>query len=261
MDQVKQDQYSLFDISGKSIIVTGATGSLGSAVAEGYAKAGAKLVLSARREEVLKEIKEKLSEFNDNISYFACDPAKEDDVKALVDFAVKEYGELNVLCCCHGFNKAQSVLDQSLEDWKAIMEANTTSVYLLSKYAAQQMVDQGKGGKIVLTSSARSKRGMKGYTGYSTAKAGVDLMAQSLACDLGEYNIQVNTFNPTVFRSDLTEWMFHDEGVYKNFLKRLPIGRLGEPTDFVGIAIFLASTASDFITASNYPADGGYWGN
>ena len=86
-------------------------------------------------------------------------------------------------------------------------------------------------------------------------------MAQSLACDLGEHNIQVNTFNPTVFRSPLTEWMWDDDNVYQNFLKRLPIGRLGEPEDFIGIATFLASPASDFLTASNYAADGGYWGN
>ena len=131
----------------------------------------------------------------------------------------------------------------------------------VSKYVAEQMVRQGKGGKIVITSSARSKMGMKGYTGYSTSKGGVDLMVQSLGCDLGQSNIQVNSFNPTVFRSDLTEWMFHDDNIYQNFLKRLPIGRLGEPSDFIGMAIFLASAASDFFTSSNYAADGGYWGN
>lgn len=261
MTENVMDVNSLFDVKGKSIIVTGATGALGSAVAEGYARAGARVVLTARRESALQELVEKFKVFNEDVSYFVADPAVEDDVKALVDYTVTQNGEINVLCACHGYNVAKSVLEQSVEEWKAIMDANTTSVYILSKYVAEQLVSQNKGGKIILTSSARSKRGMKGYTGYSTAKAGVDLMAQSLASDLGEYNVQVNTFNPTVFRSDLTEWMFHDEGVYKNFLKRLPIGRLGEPNDFVGITLFLASAASDFITASNLPVDGGYWGN
>jgi NAD(P)-dependent dehydrogenase (short-subunit alcohol dehydrogenase family) len=157
------------------------------------------------------------------------------------------------------FSKLISELTK-LKEWQKIMDANTTSIYLLTKYVAEQMVKQGKGGKLVITSSARSKMGMKGYTGYSTSKGAVDLMVQSLGCDLGQYNIQVNSFNPTVFRSDLTEWMFRDDNVYQNFLKRLPIGRLGEPEDFVGMAIFLASPASDFFTSSNYAADGGYWG-
>ena len=124
------------------------------------------------------------------------------------------------------------------------------------------MVQQAKGGKIVITSSARSKMGMKGYTGYCASKGGCDIMAQSMACDLAPHKINVNTINPTVFRSDLTEWMFDPESaVYQNFLKRLPIGRLGEVEDFVGLATFLASPASDFLTGGNYDATGGYWAN
>ena len=90
---------------------------------------------------------------------------------------------------------------------------------------------------------------MKGYTGYCASKGGCDLMIQSMASDLAPYHINVNTINPTVFRSDLTEWMFDPaSAVYQNFLKRLPIGRLGEVQDFVGLATFLASPASDFLT-------------
>ncbi|MFP3153877.1 SDR family oxidoreductase [Lachnospiraceae bacterium ZAX-1] len=260
--QVEKTQVEkLFSIEGKVALVTGATGALGSAIAAGYGYAGAKVVLTARNETKLKEITEELKANGVEGTYVVGDPSREDDVQKIVKFAVETYGELNILCACHGFNKAKSILEQTTEEWESIMDANTKSVYLLAKYVATQMVNQGKGGKLVITSSARSKFGMKGYTGYCTSKGGVDLMAQSLACDLGSYNIQVNTFNPTVFRSDLTEWMFHDDNVYQNFLKRLPIGRLGEPDDFIGPAIFLASDASNFMTASNIPVDGGYWGN
>jgi NAD(P)-dependent dehydrogenase (short-subunit alcohol dehydrogenase family) len=252
---------NLFSIEGKVAIVTGATGSLGSAVAEGYAFQGAKVILSGRNEAKLKEIEARLKAEGCECTCFPAETVEEEDVKKLVQKAVDTYGELNILCACHGFNKPMSVLDQSVGEWQFLMDANLKSIYLVAKYSAEQMVKQGKGGKIVLTSSARSKRGLKGYTGYCTSKAGVDLMAQALACDLGEHNIQVNTFNPTVFRSPLTEWMWQDDMVYQNFLKRLPIGRLGEPEDFVGIATFLASPASDFLTAGNYAADGGYWGN
>ncbi len=124
------------------------------------------------------------------------------------------------------------------------------------------MVDQETKGKIVVISSARSKAGMAGYTGYCASKGACDIMIQSMACDLtAKYGINVNTINPTVFRSDLTEWMFDPESaVYQNFLKRLPVGRLGEPQDFVGLAILLASNASNFLTGGNYDATGGYWG-
>jgi NAD(P)-dependent dehydrogenase (short-subunit alcohol dehydrogenase family) len=252
---------SMFSLDGKVAIVTGATGALGGAVAAGYGLSGAKVVLSARNKEKLEAFADELKTVGVECACFVGDPANEEEVKALVKFAVDAYGEINILGACHGFNAPKNIIEQTTAEWKKIMDADCTSIYLLAKYVAEQMVAQGKGGKLVITSSARSKMGMAGYTGYCTAKGGVDLMVQSLACDLTtQYGINVNSINPTVFRSDLTEWMFDKESaVYQNFLKRLPIGRLGEPADFVGLAVFLASSASDFLTGGNYDATGGYW--
>ncbi|MDR1796112.1 MAG: SDR family oxidoreductase [Clostridiales Family XIII bacterium] len=252
---------SMFSLAGKTAIVTGATGALGGAVAAGYGFAGAKVVASARSKDKLEAYAYELKAAGIEATSFAADPASEEDVKALVKAAVDTYGEVNILGACHGFNAPKNILEQTTEEWKKIMDADVTSIYLLAKYVAAQMAAQGKGGKMVITSSARSKMGMAGYTGYCTAKGGVDLMVQSLACDLTtQHGINVNSINPTVFRSDLTEWMFDKESaVYQNFLKRLPIGRLGEPSDFVGLAVFLASPASDFLTGGNYDATGGYW--
>jgi NAD(P)-dependent dehydrogenase (short-subunit alcohol dehydrogenase family) len=253
---------NLFSIKGKVAIVTGATGALGSAIAKGYAFAGAKVMLSARSEEKLKAVCEEIrAETGAEAAIFTADPASEDDVKALVAETVRVFGEINILFAGHGFNKPKNILEQSREEWQKIMDANCTSIYLVTKYVAQQMVAQGKGGKMVITSSARSKMGMAGYTGYCGSKGAVDLMVQTLASDLTtKYHINVNSINPTVFRSDLTEWMFDpDSAVYQNFLKRLPVGRLGEPADFVGFATFLASPASDFLTGGNYDCTGGYW--
>lgn len=252
---------SMFSIDGKVAIVTGASGALGGAVARGYAFAGAKVLLTARNEQKLTALCSELTAAGCSCAIAAGDPAVEADARYIVAQAVAAFGEVNILTCCHGLSIPKSVLEQSTEEWQSIMDANVKGTYLMAKYVAKQMVTQKKGGKMVLTSSARSKRGMKNYTGYSTSKAATDLLAQSLACDLGEYGITVNTFNPTVFRSDLTEWMFHDDNVYQGFMKRLPIGRLGEPEDFVGICIFLASTGADFITGANIAVDGGYWGN
>lgn len=252
---------SMFSIAGKVAIVTGATGALGGAIAAGYGLQGAKVVLTGRNVEKLSKMTDLLKEQDVDCLWIDGDPSIEADVEKIVRFAVDTYGRVDILAACHGFNSPKSIVDQSVAEWEKIMDANCTSVYLLAKHVAEQMIVQGGGGKMVITSSARSKAGMAGYTGYCTAKGGVDLMVQSLACDLtAKHGINVNSINPTVFRSDLTEWMFDPESaVYQNFLKRLPIGRLGEPEDFIGLATFLASDASNFLTGGNYDATGGYW--
>ena len=250
----------LFSISGKVALVTGATGALGGAVAKAYGYQGAKVVMTARNKEKLAMlVTEFKAEGIDCVAMHA-DPAVEAEVKKIIKFVVEYYGQLNILAVCHGFNAPKGILEQSVEDWQKIMDADLKSVYVVCKTVAEQMVAQEKGGKMVVTSSARSKMGMKGYTGYCASKGGCDLMIQSMAGDLAPYRINVNTINPTVFRSDLTEWMFDPESaIYQNFLKRLPIGRLGEVQDFIGLATFLASPASDFLTGGNYDATGGYW--
>lgn len=252
---------NLFNVSGKVVIVTGASGALGKSLSYGYGHAGAKVMLNGRNEETMKTLCTEMKEQGIECSYFVGDPGVEETVKAMVAATVETFGEVNVLVTAAGYNKPKSIIDHTLEDWQMIMDANVKGTWLCCKYAGEQMIKQGKGGKVILVSSARSKMGMKNYTGYCTAKGGIDLMAQSLACEWGEHNINVNTFNPTVFRSNLTEWMFEDDTAKSKFLTRIPIGRLGEPEDFVGTALFLASDASNFITGANIAVDGGYWAN
>lgn len=252
---------NLFSIKDKVAIVTGATGALGGAIAMTYAMLGAKVVLTGRNGAKLDEVAEEIKKEGGECATVSGNPSNQEDVDKIVKFAVDTYGELNILAIAHGYNKPQGILEQSVEDWQFIMDADLKSVYMVCKAAAEKMVEQGKGGKMVVVSSARSKMGMAGYTGYCASKGACDLMIQSMASDLSaKHNININTINPTVFRSDLTEWMFDKESeVYKNFLKRLPIGRLGEPYDFIGLAVMLASPASDFLTGGNYDATGGYW--
>ena len=251
---------NMFSVKDKVALVTGATGALGCVLAKAYGYAGAKVFMTGRNDAKLKALEDEFKSEGIDCAYFVADPAKEEDVDALVKACVAKYGAIDILAVSHGYNKPQNVLEQSVADWQYIMDADCKSVYVVCKYVAQQMVDQGKGGKIVVCTSQRSKRGMAGYTGYCTSKGGADLMVSCLACDLSaKYHINVNSICPTVFRSDLTEWMFDPESaVYKNFLNREPIGRLGEPDDFVGYALFLSSDASNFITGSNCDCSGGY---
>ncbi len=259
----KQFVNDLFDVKGKVAILTGATGALGKAVAIGYGLAGMKVFVTGRSDDKCKKLCEELSAKGIECGYSIGDPAVEEDVIHIVNDAVKKFGEINVLLTAAGYNHPQPIVEQELSEWKKIMDSDVQGTWLFCKYVGEQMIKQGKGGKVILVSSARSKMGMAGYTGYCTAKAGIDLMAQSLACEwTAKYKINVNTINPTVFRSDLTEWMFDPESaVYQNFLKRLPVGRLGEPDDFIGPCIFLASAASDFMTGANVAVEGGYWAN
>jgi len=257
----KQFVDGMFDVKGKVALITGATGALGKAICAGYGLAGMKVMVTGRKEATLKALCDEMEAQGIDCAYAAGDPAVEEDVKKVIAATTAKYGEINVLVTAAGYNAPKPILEHTLEDWRVILDADVQGTWLFCKYAGQVLVDQGKGGKVILVSSARSKIGMKNYTGYCTAKGGIDLMAQSLACEWGEYGINVNTFNPTVFRSELTEWMFHDDTAKNKFLNRIPIGRLGEPEDFVGTALFLASSASDFITGANIPVDGGYWAN
>lgn len=251
---------NMFSVEGRVALVTGATGALGCVLAKAYGYAGAKVFMTGRNEAKLKALEDEFKAEGIDCAFHVADPAQEDQVDALVKACVAKYGEVNILAVAHGYNKPQNILEQSVADWQYIMDADCKSVYIVCKYVAQQMVDQGKGGKMVVVTSQRSKRGMAGYTGYCTSKGGADLMVSSMACDLtAKYGINVNSICPTVFRSELTEWMYDPESeVYKNFLKREPIGRLGEPDDFVGFTLFLSSDASRFMTGGNYDCSGGY---
>ena len=260
---------NMYNIEGKVALVTGATGALGKVLAKSYGYLGAKVVLSGRKQATLDALVDEFKAEGIDCVGIAADPAKEEDVKALMAGVVEKYGELNIMAVCHGYNKPANILEQSVADWQYIMDADCKSVYIVLKYVAEQMVAQlngaekvasGQGGKIVVVTSQRSKRGMAGYTGYCTSKGGADMMVASMACDLSaKYGINVNAICPTVFRSDLTEWMFDPESaVYQNFMKREPIGRLAEAEDFVGYAMFLSSNASNFITGAACDCSGGY---
>ena len=251
---------NMFSVEGKVALVTGATGALGCVLAKAYGYAGAKVFLTGRSTGKLQALCDEFTAEGIECGFAAADPSDMEAFTGVVNACVEKFGEVNILAVCHGFNKPQHVLEQSVEDWQYIMDADCKSVYVVTKAVAHQMVAQGKGGKMVVVTSQRSKRGMANYTGYCTSKGGADLMVNCLACDLSaKYGINVNSICPTVFRSELTEWMFDPESaVYKNFLNREPVGRLAEPSDFVGYSLFLSSSASDFITGANCDCSGGY---
>ncbi len=252
------DTQSLFDVTGKVALITGASGGFGSAAAKGLAKAGAKVMLTGRNEKKLASISDEINESGYAAAYVAGDPAIEADVKQIVDGTVGKFGGIDILITAAGVSIIKPIVEYSLDDFKTVMDANVTGTWLVAREVGKVMIEQGRGGKVILVSSTRGLLGMANYTGYATSKGAVHILTKSLGCEWGKYNINVNAIAPTVFRTALTQWMFDDKKFYNVFLKRIPIGRLGEAEDFIGAVLYLSSKASDFMTGSIMYVDGGY---
>lgn len=257
MDNIPSMQ-QLFDVTDKVAIVTGATGGFGETAAKGLAKAGAKVMLTGRKADTLKPLAEEISQAGYTVAYYAADPVSHEDTQHLVAETVRQFGGIDILVTAAGVNKPGAIVAQPVEEWQMIMDVNVKGTYLLCKEAGKVMIEQGRGGKVILVSSTRGKLGLPNYSAYCPSKGAIDSLTQTLGWEWGPHRINVNAIAPTVFRTALTQWMFEDDQVYKKFLARIPIGRLGEPEDFIGSVLFLASPASDFMTGAVMYVDGGY---
>lgn len=251
---------SMFDVAGKVVLITGASGAFGAVAAQCLSGAGCKVVLAAGNAAALDDV---AASCTGDVHQINARPDSEESVDAMVAEAVAIYGALDILVVASGMNKVALIEDMSPDTFQDVMDANVTQSWLLARAASKQMKAQGNGGKIVFVSSARGLLGHPaGYTAYCASKAAVDGITKSLGCELGPTGITVNAIAPTVFRSPLTAWMFEDtdkaKSVREGFLARVPKGRLGEPEDLAGPLLFLSSAASDFYTGHILYADGGY---
>lgn len=262
-DDFLKNPLSLFDISGKTAIVTGASGSFGALAAKVLAGAKANVVLAAGKAAELKKVAADCGTLGAKVATLALRPNSEVNCEKIVETAVKAFGRVDILVVASGQNKVAKIIDQPAADFVDVIDSNVTQSWLMARAAGKQMLMQGGGGKVILMSSARGLLGHPaGYTAYCASKAAVDGITKALGCEWGPTGITVNAIGPTVFRSPLTEWMFGDDDrakeVRKAFLSRVPKGRLGEPSDLAGPLLFLASAASDFYTGHILYADGGY---
>lgn len=253
----------LFDLSERSALITGATGALGAAAARALAAAGARLTLTAGGADALEALGEDLRGAGAQVELVARRPESEADAEAMAQAAVRAHGRIDLLVTAAGVNKVAPIESFAVDDWQSVMDANVRGSWLACRAVGRRMIEQGSGGRVVLVSSTRGRLGHPaGYSAYCTSKSAIDGLTRTLACEWGQYGITVNAIAPTVFRSALTAWMYADDAqgtaVREGMLARIPLGRLGEPEDFVGPLVFLLSDASAFVTGQIVYVDGGY---
>jgi NAD(P)-dependent dehydrogenase (short-subunit alcohol dehydrogenase family) len=254
---------SLFEVKGKTAIVTGATGAFGALAAQVLAGAGCNLVIAAGGGEALKKVAAQCEQLGVKVESVNLRPSSSAHCEEIVAAAVKRFGGVDILVLASGINKVAKIVDQSPEAFAEVMDVNVTQSWLMARAAGKQMLAQGRGGKVIFMSSARGLLGHPaGYSAYCASKSAVDGITKALGCEWGATGITVNAIAPTVFRSPLTAWMYEENenatAVRKGFITRVPKGRLGEPSDLAGPLLFLASKASDFYTGHVLYADGGY---
>lgn len=246
-----------FSLEGKVGIVTGSSKGLGRGMALALAEAGADIVVASRSKDKLKQVVEEIEGLGQKGLAVPTDVSKREDLEELVDITVDEFDRIDFLFNNAGIIRRASSEEHTEEDWDTVIDVNLKSVFLLSKLVAQQMIEQG-GGKIINTSSVISVSGGKTIPSYSASKGGISQLTKTMANDLAEYNINVNAIGPGYFETELTEPLVNDEERSEAILSRIPLDRWGKPEDLGGVAVFLASEASDYMTGTTVYVDGGW---
>jgi NAD(P)-dependent dehydrogenase (short-subunit alcohol dehydrogenase family) len=250
----------MVDLEGKVAIVTGASRGIGEAIAKGFVNAGANVVISSRKPENILPVADSINaEYPDRAIGVPAHAGKRAETFSLVELAIEKFGRIDIAVNNASTNPHFGPLLTSEESqWDKILEVNVKGYFWLCQAAAQQMIKQGQGGKIInIASVAGLKPGsMMGI--YSVSKAAIIMLTKSLAIELGAEDIQVNAIAPGFVRTSFSKVLWDTPSIKKSIVNRTPAGRFAEPGEITGIALYLASSASDFTTGAVFTVDGGY---
>ena len=248
---------ALFDLTGRTALVTGSSRGLGFALARGLGRAGAEIVLHGSRTEGAEAAAEALRAEGVSVRAVAFDVADPDAVAAGFE-ALRQVEALpDILVNNAGVNLRHPLAEFPLEDWRRVMAVHLDGAFLVARAAAGAMRERG-GGKIVNLCSLTSEVARPGIAAYATAKGGMRMLTRAMAVEWASDNIQCNGIAPGYFATDMNRALVEDEAFDAWVRGRTPAGRWGEPDDLVGAAVFLASRASDFVTGQMLAVDGGF---
>jgi len=249
-------------VSGKVAIVTGAGRGIGAAIARGLAKEGAHVVLVSRTRSQLEEQVLQITEHGVRALAAEADVAVEADVKRVVQETVDNFGTVDILVNAAGISMVAQSDELSLENWDKCLDINLTGTFLMCREVGRVMIAQGRGGKIVNITSLVAHTGIQQRAAYAASKGGVKQLTQTLAAEWGRYKINVNNISPGYIITEMVQKLI-DKGIHQpeKMARRTPLGRMGQPEDLVGPAIFLCSPLSDFVTGHTLVVDGGWLAN
>jgi NAD(P)-dependent dehydrogenase (short-subunit alcohol dehydrogenase family) len=251
------NRFPMFDLTGKVAIVTGGYHGIGRGIAEGLAEAGSSVVLCARSFDKCVEACLEIAKKGVKSLPVRCDITRKDEVEDLVKKTVQEMGKINILVNNAGVGGSEKpILKMSEEDWDNAVDIDLKGAFLLARAAVPEMVKEG-GGKIINIASITAMIAMANMSAYCASKAGLVQLTRVMALEFMKYNIQVNALCPGYFLTPMNQNFFATEVGQRIIQKNIPMGRLGKVADLKGTAIYLASSATDFMTGSCLVIDGG----
>ncbi len=251
------DIKDLFDLTGRTAIITGGSRGIGQEMAEGLAEAGAQLMLCARRDGWLQPTLREMRERGFRVEGMLCDVAQSDQVEAVVARTVEVFGRADILVNNAGISWGAPAAEMPLERWRQVLDVNLTGAFLFAQAAGRVMLKQNYGRIINIASIAGIVGNTSGFhaAAYSASKAGLLGLTRELAAEWGRHNIRVNAIAPGFFHSRLADPVI--EHLEPTIKRTNPLPRIGAPGELKGVAVFLASDASNYITGHTLVVDGG----
>ncbi|MRS20481.1 SDR family oxidoreductase [Enterobacteriaceae bacterium RIT692] len=249
---------TLFNLSGKTALITGSTRGLGFAYAQGLAQAGAKVLLNGTRQEHMDTALEQLQKQGFDARGFLFNVADEAAIEVVFQQLDEESIHVDIVINNAGIQFRKPMLELALSDWQRVLDVNLTSAFLVSRAAAKRMVQRQRGGKIINIGSLTSEAARPTVAPYTAAKGGIKLLTKSMAAEWAPFKIQTNGIGPGYILTDMNEALVENEDFNKWVCSSNPSGRWGKPDELVGTAIYLASSASDYVNGQMIYVDGGW---
>ncbi|MBU2955035.1 SDR family NAD(P)-dependent oxidoreductase [Marinobacter sp. F3R08] len=247
----------LFDMTGKVALITGSTKGIGRSIAEEMARLGARVVISSRKAEACEQVASELKAQGFEAIAIPCHVGRKSDLQNLVDKTNEAWGSIDVLVCNAATNPVYgTTADMTDEAWDKIMDTNVKGTFWLSNMVLPQMAVKGEGA-VVLLSSIAGIRGNTTIGTYGVSKAAEAALARNLAVEWGPRGIRVNSIAPGLIKTDFAKALWEDPVRVKRAEDKTPLRRIGDPVDIAGLAVFLSTRASAYITGQVIVADGG----